>query len=592
MKTSQMNITGILGAASCDPLQLERVRRSIDKLVEYGTGPSCLISGNEYIVYVNGCKTVLGGMENDESQTFIVGTHYSSGNKHYEVGHFLVFQPKGRQGFSFRTDPVGLINLYRYSDRGVTIFGTSSMQVAALVPHLEHDSIGMQEFLVAGYLFSSRTYYKGIDVVPGGIDWIVEPGEDIKGVEKAWYGHPNLKVYDERGSINELIQATRKAASNIAADGHACCDLTGGYDSRGVASMFLAAGLPFSTVVNGSPALPDVRIAQAISTKFGFDHYHNDTSSFLPPQDYRDIARTIVLTDGEIDVPEYYNTELIHRITAGKGWLTVNGSGGELFRGYWWEGEWPDEGTKRQVEVDYLVKRIMLPHLDFSFFRIAESDIKNYVRQVVKNVTDAVGHDEPSGRRIDMLYLKVRMGRWFARFYSSTQKILPCHSPFLTKPVLDIALGIQPVEKKRVRFYRKWLFANHRQLAIIPLENLAPAIPCTWTSAWHFRHYPAYILRKVLDRLQRKFLPNQAGRLALSQLEDAFLSIGSRESGSCCFMPPVKDLLSNGAAEKFERLLGGEDQHIQISQFSRVFTLDLTLREVGKLRSMLDAECR
>lgn len=586
-----MSITGLLGALSRNPFQLERLRKNADKLIMHSSANTCLISGEEYFVYVFGRKSELTVFRDNGSQGFVVGTHSSTGAGLPDNGHFLLFQPTDRGGFSFRTDPVGLVNLYRYSDREVTIFGTSSMQIAALIPQLEFDSIGMQEFLVAGYLVSDRTYYSGVDVVPGGVDWTVNPGDNITGIEISWYQPPKLKDWDEQDIIEKLSDVTRRAARKIATDGHVCCDLTGGYDSRGVASMFLAAEVPFSTVVNGSHSLADVRIAAEIADKFDLDHYHNDTSAFMPPQDYHDVLRILMLTDGEIDIPEYYNTAQIHEITAAKGWLTVNGSGGELFRGYWWEGEWPEEGSKRQVDIDYLVKRVMSPHIDYSLFRNNEDEIKDHFRGVVKKVTEEAGPDQPSGRRIDMLYLKVRMGRWLARFYSSTQKILPCYSPFLTKPAIDIALAIPPKAKKRVQFYRKWLMANHCQLAMMPLENGAPAIPCTLTTAWRFHHYPVYVARKIIDRSRRTFFPNSTVRKSLSPLEDAFLRIGSLETGSCCFTPPVKSLIRHEAADRFGRLLADADPHINISQLSRLLTIDLTVREVLKLRSMLDAEC-
>jgi len=591
MIDSLPRITGVLGAASTDRVLLKELKDRAAVLLRHLSVELMLVERETFFMFV--IKTTTG-QQNPvvvaNIDAFTIGVTLEGKAENPETGHFLHCTIDELEGCTFRSDPVGLVNLYRWFGRNDVIFGTSSMQVAALAPDFRLDETGAYEFIVAGYLISDRTFYENIDVLAGGKEWRLNYSTLPRGVEKPWRQFPTQVDLTSDQAVEELVQRTRDAARMVASAGHACCDLTGGYDSRGIASMFLKADVPFSTVVNGDTDLADVRIAGGIAEVFQLDHSHNEKSAFQLPHSLEDITRVLYLTDGEIDFTEYYMTSLIQQRTAAKGWVTVNGSGGEVFRGYWWEGEWPHEGVREEINRDYILKRIMLPDLDFSQFSADFTEIKNHFNIVISNALDKGGEGANNGRKIDALYLHLRMGRWLARYYSSTIKILPCYSPFLFSPVLDIALRVESKTKKRIQFYRRWLQKNHHQLANIPLENGAPAIPCSVSTVWRFWRFPAYLFGKVINKIQRKTI-SPVGQVA--PLTQSFLRIAFDQKNVALFSETsclVKSLLDSATFEKLSKSTMENAVKIMPSgQFTRIITLELTLREVSRLRDILKA---
>ena len=114
-------------------------------------------------------------------------------------------------------------------------------------------------------------------------------------------------------------------------------DLTGGFDSRAVVAAAIAAGRPFECVVNGRDEDADVVAAQRIAAKLGLR-----LARLRPGIDYglRSLAaieRAAVLADCEFDAVEYSCVLEIHERLARQGDVTVNGTAGELCRGYWWD---------------------------------------------------------------------------------------------------------------------------------------------------------------------------------------------------------------------------------------------------------------
>lgn len=581
---------GLLGAVCEEKAKLKKLKLQAENLLNMLGIANMFLTGEKSFVAVlstNQIDTVRQGT----SGRFLVGAVLDPCEGVPENGHFLYLDAEIDKKFFFRTDPVGLVNLYRCRGLGITLFGTSSLQLAVLVPHLSCDETGMYEFLMAGYPISDRTFYAGVSVVPGGVDWLMEHGDEQKYVEKQWYSRPVNADLSAHDAILQLTAIARESAMGVGRSGYPCCDLTGGFDSRGITAMFLAADVPFSTVVNGPKGLQDVRVAAEIAALFDIDHHCNDTDTLPCPDAYSDIRDIILLTDGEIDVPEYYHTASIQRKTASLGWVTVNGSGGELFRGYWWEGEWPSEGTRGSVDVGYLVKRVLLPWQDFSVYKEKEGTLIDHFHSEVKRVTDSVGEGlgMVSGQRIDQLYYKVRLGRWLARYYSSTQKILPCYSPFILKPALEVAFRIDPTAKKRVRFYRQWLAEVNKPLADIKLESGMPATPLSLMNFWKYGGYSLSLARKVYGKVYRTFASGRTVVQEAPPFQRAYFRLMSEEVSKNGLEPQAEKLLRGEMIQKFTggKNILSQPGMLSAGQVSRILTVNMTFREVSELRAAL-----
>ena len=582
-------ITGILAIISQDTEQRQTLSARAGFLLEQKYGQASIANHN-----TSWCSLFL--IKERESfchiprkpDDYLQGIHfYQTDPPLPRSGHYLQVV-LNESGCLVRNDPVGLINLYYRKEPDITLFGTSSMDMACLASDFQLNEQGILEFLVAGYPLAHHTFYRNISLLPAGCEWRFCPETLPAGDQKKIYGFQELTNLDQDQGIRILTTELSRTATEIAGIGYPCCDLTGGFDSRGILCGFIRSGIDFSTVVNGIPGSVDVLLAARIAGQFGLDHRHNNILELPLPQSRDDILEILNLTDGEIEFGEYYHTCRIQQLTRARGWLTVNGSGGELFRGYWYEGEWPREGKKSTVNIPYLRQRILLPGQNLDIFSVGASYIDEMIESEIRQVLNEQSDSIPDGRKIDHLYLRLRMERWLARYYSATNRILPCSSPFLAAPVLSVALSMAPDLKKRNRFFKKWLTAENRKLAAIPTDSGAPALPPVPSAIPYYWRYPGYLLRKAGSRLRRKLLPAQPSATP-SPLLNRFLQMVFADMEPADFLRP-ENMISSALFSRFGVSLpakqpdGRQTAAISPAQLARIVTMELTLRQVLEWR--------
>lgn len=531
-----------------------------------------------------------------DNLSYLQGIHFYHDKPPYpRSGHYL--QIALDQSFLLvRNDPVGLINLYCLKEKETTFFGTSSMDLACLARDFQLDEQGMLEFLTVGYPLLEHTFYHNISLLPAGCEWNLRRETLPDGIQKQYAAREETSEQDQVLGSKTLGRELRRAARDLATMGHPCCDLTGGFDSRGLLCGFLRAKTKFSTVVNGPPAGHDVLLARRIADRFDLDHHWNNTREMALPRTMDDVLHVLYLTDGEIEFSEYYTTSLIQKKTAKKGWITVNGSGGELFRGYWWEGERFVASRERAVHIPYLLKRLLLPGQNLDIFAGGKEQIHNMLASRIEQVLDEQGSNLPVGRRIDHLYLRLRMERWLARYYSATNKILPCCSPFLAAPVLSVALSLKTELKQGNRFFKDWLMRENRELATFPTDSGAPALPLLPSTVWSYRRYPLQLAKKAGYRLYGKFGGGRQISTAAS-LRDCFCQQVSDGTDILEFLAPGNMVSSVLFGESMVSLQKQNQSVLRQNtvfppQLARIVTLELTLRQVQacrrKIRQSID----
>ena len=97
----------------------------------------------------------------------------------------------------------------------------------------------------------------------------------------------------------------------------------------------MTAGLKFETTVSGAPTSPDVVVAQGLAGITGQPHH---PVAVNPQISFAQLQKALAVTDGEIDLVEYGRNVLpVHERTARQYDISLNGSFGEIARGYWWE---------------------------------------------------------------------------------------------------------------------------------------------------------------------------------------------------------------------------------------------------------------
>lgn len=415
-------------------------------------------------------------------------------------GFFAIVIGDGRSREVFVvTDIVGSYHCHaRLSEHG-TALSNSSLVLASLGP-TSLDPVGCQEFLRTGSIYEDRTFYREVRKLgPAAIHRIPLAGPPS---EHRYWSMARLSPDRFRGAnaVTHLRENLVRAASLIgSAFPKPVCDLTGGYDSRAVVSAFLKAGVSFETVVSGPPQSPDVTVSRDLARLAGLRHTH---SSAMEPVTLEQAKCAFTVTDGDYDLVEYgriYRNQegLLRRYD-----ITINGSFGEVARGYWWELLFPHIGARRTLDARRVAsgRYAAASSQSLQFPPEATLDLVSHFAGIIER-TNAGLESFPNTFQMDHAYLMLRMQRWQGRIASSTDQLWPCLSPFLFRSVLETSLQVPARDRRDSGLVRRLLLDLHPPFANAPLEHGYPPLPITWKTVHRFWPVPVYYGRRVINKV-------------------------------------------------------------------------------------------
>ena len=397
------------------------------------------------------------------------------------------------------TDIVGSCHCFqRPFDDAIVLSGSSLLLASLEECHL--DSVACQEFLFTGIIYEDRTSYQEVRKLEPATIFRFANGTK-KSQERYWRAG-DVKVESLRGdlAVDALWEKMRHAAGRIhALYGNPICDLTGGYDSRALVATFLGAGVRCSTVVSGAEDSADVRISRALAKKLGLPHIHHEPMQRIS---FEQVQPCIALTDGEYDLVNYTQIREIHGKLAGQFDISINGSFGEVARGYWWELLLPRIGARRPLPARKVSQLRYAAHTYDASILPAEKrlDLVEHFAAVIERTNSGLS-GRPNTFQMDHAYLMMRMQRWQGRIASSTNQIWPCLSPFMFRSVLETMLETRAMSRWRSLMIRKMLARYSPTMAAYPLEHGFPAQPTTWKNFHRFLPLAEYFGEKVAGKV-------------------------------------------------------------------------------------------
>jgi hypothetical protein len=421
------------------------------------------------------------------------------------------------------TDIVGSLHFYCRQFSVGTALSTSSLLVSELEP-VTLDPVGCQEFVGTGVMYEDRTFYNEVKKLPPAtITTFVNGGKSAQ--QQYWNVtdlNPELLTAEQSPDAlwTELTSAVARINKQFAS---VACDLTGGYDSRAVTAAFLEDHGKFATVVSGPPNSGDVIISRGLAEMLGLAHVCYPPS--LIPITCGDLDATLELTDGEYDLVEYINVARIHHDLSQRAEISINGSFGELARGYWWELLLPHTGARRKLDSHRLAaRRYALGPYSALFQPSYRLNLVEHIKGVIDRCIAGL-ETYPNSFQMDVTYLRMRMQRWQGRIASSTNRIWPCLSPFMFRPVLETMLQTRFAVRQRSLLVRLMLAKYQPRLATYPLEHGYPALPATWRTIPKFWPLVPYYAGKVRQKVERKIFRKRAtdgqnSRLQIWEMEE------------------------------------------------------------------------
>jgi asparagine synthase (glutamine-hydrolysing) len=482
------------------------------------------------------------------------------------------------------TDIVGSCHGFLRSWKSITALSSSSLLLAGL-EDFSLDPSGCQEFLCTGIVYEDRTFYREVHKL--GPATLSRFAEGTLRDQRRYWQIRNITPDSLDGSEAArrlwamLIDAAHKIGKIFT---QPVCDLTGGYDSRVLVAAFLTAGVHFSTTVSGLPEAPDVVLSQGLAKMLGLHNMHLE-----PPAQttFDQVKKAFLLTDGEYDLIEYARIFEIHRLLSQHFHISINGSYGEVARGYWWELLFPHAGARRKLNSEKVARlrygaQTYAPSIFSPELRL---DLVSHLADVIER-TNAGLTDLPNTLQMDHAYLMMRMQRWQGRIASSTNRLWPCLSPFLFRTVLETMLQSSTRIRRRGLLIRRMLNEFQPRLADFPLEHGYPAMPATWRNFHRFWPLPVYFGKRILSKLIGVGGGSRGTTASRSGRPPARLQLWAEEDVRDLLHPEtmkLSPLVDPTALADFLRH-SREDNFRFNGQWSRVLSLEYTLNVLDRAK--------
>jgi asparagine synthase (glutamine-hydrolysing) len=484
------------------------------------------------------------------------------------------------------TDLIGSCRAYaRDLPDGLLISG-SSLVLAAVAPY-KLDPVGVQEFVGSGIVYEDRTVFADIRKLKAATIYQLRTDHGVQPTR--YWALGDLKPESLAGEsavenfIDVLVDAAKRVGRRFA---HPVCDLTGGYDSRGLVAALLAAGARFTTTVAGPEESADVRISSAIAEIAGIEHLHLSATAAVSTDEVEDAHR---LTHGEYDDLDYARILKIHTILSRRFPISLNGSFGELARGYWWDLRLLGGFADGEVDYASIATKRFAAGFDNAIFssHVRFAPVQHFLEATQR--TNSTLKDAPRAFQMDNLYLMMRMQSWQGAIATSTNRLWPCLSPFMLRPVLEAMLQTSSRLRRRSLLMRKAIARMAPRLGEYPLEHGHPAMPAGLLNGYKFFPLAVHYGRKAASRATRKigrtlgfrFAPAVPPTWLVPHFDARAVSILRSLS------PQINELLEPAALEAVMSDLSSPVVRAQ-ALWSRLLTLELSLRSLQRARLRVD----
>lgn len=380
------------------------------------------------------------------------------------------------------TDLMGSRHCFMRAMGACMALSTSSLLLAAL-DEVTPDSLACEEFLRTGAIYEDRTLFREVKKLAPATIYRFADGALVDEICYWRISDLDPEAFDGEDAAQILGEDLIRVAEQITAIyQRPVCDLTGGYDSRLVVAAFFNAGIGFETTVTGYDTDPDVVISKELSKLIGAPNRRFSPGEPVQPMRLKE---ALLLTDGECDLIQYARVHSLHSRLSSEFDVSVNGSYGEIARGYWWNMLFPKMGRREQLDCRQLAaKRYVVdpccPELYPPAAGLADDglDFVGHLATVISRLNKGL-EEWPNTAQMDHAYLMLRMQRWQGRIASATDQIWPCLSPFMFRSTLETALQTTVRTRKHSRLVRSLMTMLSQQLAAYPLEHGHPAAPFT-----------------------------------------------------------------------------------------------------------------
>lgn len=243
-------------------------------------------------------------------------------------------------------------------------------------------------------------------------------------------------------------------------------DLTGGIDSRLIATVLQYFNIPFDAAFSlDSGDEQEAEIVRKVADKLGANLHIVKSDEINSDEE---AAQLYKLSDGLLDVLSLKSLKNTQQWRKDNGYdLVITGVGGELYKDFWWQQDFPFY-SRRRSNIERLVNTRMYPtYINPNWFG------KNMKEAVATQRTDFLKKLQKYKKALntqtyDQIYYHVRIKEQVSALTEATENYLDSYSPLLESELLQIGYNLPRSQRFFNRFHREIITRLGPEIAKIP----------------------------------------------------------------------------------------------------------------------------
>jgi hypothetical protein len=303
--------------------------------------------------------------------------------------------------------------------------------------------------------------------------WFYFSGTPVKTIKKEFDHQFHLldsrNDYDESLSFNDIVElfiAKFELISQKLRSKKLSVDLTGGIDSRLVAVLSRYFDLKFDCVfslISGSNS--ELELAKKVSKELGSKLHiieKNDLQFNIEEHfDYSDGLADIYSLESLMMALEFRSMQDFD--------LTITGVGGELYKDFWWQQDFPFYGSIKPNLPKLVYSRMYPARYPDDLFQLEELSFNTRINQFINNLRFYV--EDKNTATYDRIYHEVRIKEHVSTLSGISAQFVPSYSPLLENELVKLARLIPARKKWFNQFHREIISKLNKPIAQVPITE-------------------------------------------------------------------------------------------------------------------------
>lgn len=329
------------------------------------------------------------------------------------------------------------------------------------------DSTAIIEFLTFGSLYGSKTFFSNVSKQTTHQPYTFSENHGLKNSpsvkENSLLKQPPIRLDEAKKRFFEFFD-DRKGWLK---DKKISVDLTGGIDSRMVAAILIHLNIPFEAVfstASGSGA--ELKIVEKLAEQKDIPLKVISLPEYFTSKN--EINKLIALGDGMWDPTGLRSLAETQKWREEMGYdLAITGVGGELFKDFWWQQDFPMY-KKEKPDFDRLIRMRMYP-AEVSAEWLGTVFHKNQSEYLCRFKAHLSTYTESTNTETyDQVYYHLRIKEQISVLSHASANFLPVWSPLLEPELLKIGYNLRRRARFLDRFHRAVISEYVPALSDIP----------------------------------------------------------------------------------------------------------------------------